>query len=76
VQGRQEGWTRSIAVGSRPFIEKVKNVLRFRAKGRKVIEGFEGYQLRERFADYEAFFGAEKDDIGLGNTYRWDIKAV
>jgi hypothetical protein len=63
-------------VGSRPFIENVKNVLGFRAKGRKVIEGFEGYQLRERFGGYEAFFAAQKDDMGLENTYRWDISAV
>jgi hypothetical protein len=27
---------------------------------------------REKSADYEAFFGAQKDDIGLENTYRWD----
>ncbi|MDI6753855.1 MAG: hypothetical protein QME78_05615, partial [Thermodesulfobacteriota bacterium] len=36
----------------------------------------EGYQLRERFAGYEAFFGAQKDDIGLENTYRWDINTI
>jgi putative transposase len=76
VQARQDEWTRSIAVGSRPFIEKVKNILGFRAKGREVIEGFEGYQLRERSAGYEAFFGGQKDDIGLENTYRWEINTV
>ena len=76
LQARQDEWTRSIAVGSRPFIEKVKNILGFRAKGREVIEGFEGYQLRERSAGYEAFFGGQKDDIGLENTYRWDINTV
>ncbi len=76
LQARQDEWTRSIAVGSRPFIEKVKNILGFRAKGREVIEGFEGYQLRERSAGYEAFFGVQKDYIGLENTYRWDINTV
>ncbi|MDI7259801.1 MAG: hypothetical protein QME90_07765 [Thermodesulfobacteriota bacterium] len=54
----------------------VKNILGFRAKGREVIEGFKGYQLRERSAGYDAFFGAQKDDIGLENTYRWDINTV
>jgi len=48
----------------------------FWAKGRKVIEGFEGNQLRERSAGYDAFFGAQKDDIALENTYRWDINTV
>ena len=54
----------------------VKNLLGFRARGRKVIEGFEGYQLRERSAGYEAFFGAQKNDIGFENTYRWNINTV
>ena len=76
LQARQDEWTRSIAVGSKSFIENVKNLLGFRAKGREVIEGFEGYQLRERFAGYEAFFGGQKDDIGFENTYRWDINTV
>lgn len=31
--------------------------LGFRAKGREVIGGSERYQLRERSAGYEAFFG-------------------
>ena len=57
------------------FFEKVKNPLSFRAKGREVIEGFWGYQLRERSAGYEAFFGAQKDDIGLENTYFWEVKS-
>ena len=42
-------------------------------KGRKVIEGAEGYQVREGSARYGALFGAEKDDIGLENTYSWEI---
>jgi len=32
---RKEEWTVSIAVGSRPFVEKVKALLGFRAKGEK-----------------------------------------
>ena len=74
VKIRQGEWTRSIAVGSRSFIENVKALLGFGAKGRDVIEGGEGYQLREGAAHYEAFFEAENDDIGPKNTYLWDIK--
>jgi putative transposase len=69
---RQEEWTSSIAVGNRSFVENVKIFLGFRAKGRNVIGGNEGYQLREGSAPYEALFGAEKDDIGIENTYFWD----
>jgi putative transposase len=36
-----EEWTDSIAVGSRSFVEKMKEVFGFRAKGRKVIEAGE-----------------------------------
>lgn len=35
---RKDEWTGSIAVGNRPFVEKVKNILGFRGKGRKVIK--------------------------------------
>jgi hypothetical protein len=48
--------------------------LGFRAKGRDVVEGGEGYQLREDSASYNALFGAEKGDISPENTYFWDVK--
>jgi putative transposase len=46
-EGRQDEWTDSIAVGSKPFIEKVKSLLGFKAKRRDAIEGEEGYHLRK-----------------------------
>jgi hypothetical protein len=48
--------------------------LGFRAKGREVMEDDKGYQLREGSAPYKALSGAENDDIGLENTYLWEIK--
>ena len=74
VKKRQDEWTGSIAVGSKSFIENVKARLGFRAIGRDVIEGDKGYQLRESPADYKSLFEAEKDDIGIENTYFWDVK--
>jgi putative transposase len=74
-RARREEWTDSIAVGSVPFVEKVKTLLGFRAKGREVIEGGEGFQLREEAADYKALFEPEKDDIGPKNTFFWDLNA-
>jgi len=73
-KARKEEWTGSIAVGSRPFVEKVKALLGLRAKGREVVEGSEGYQVREGPALYNALFGAEKEDIGPENTYLWNLK--
>jgi putative transposase len=73
AKGRQDKWTDSIAVGSKSFIENVKARLGFRAKGRDVIEGGEGYHLREEAAPYMALLDTEKGDIGSKNTYFWDI---
>jgi putative transposase len=70
---RQEEWTGSIAVGSKPFIEDVKARLGFKAKGRDIIEASEAYQLRERPAHYKALLRVEKEDIGIENTYLWDV---
>jgi len=72
-RARREEWTGSIAVGSKSFVEKVKELLGNRAKGRDVIEGSEGYQVREGPALYNPLLGAENDDIGLENTYFWDF---
>ena len=52
-------------VGSKSFIENVKACLGFRAKERDVIEGGEGYQLRESPTYYKSLFEAEKDNIGI-----------
>ncbi len=60
-------------VGSKPFIEKVKSLLGFKAKGRDVIKGGEGYNLREEAAPYMDHFRAEKDDIGPENAYFGDV---
>ena len=70
---RQDEWTSSIAVGSKGFIENVKAHLRFRAKGRDVIEAGEGYQLRENLSSYKALFGVENEDIEPKNTYFREI---
>jgi len=73
VEGREEVWTDSIAVGSKSFIMKVKSLLGFKAKGRDVIEAGEGYHLREQAGPYRTLFRAEKDDIGPENAYFWDV---
>ena len=71
---RQVKWTGSIAVGSKSSIENVKARLGFRAKGRKVVEGGKGYQLRESPAHYKALFEVENEDIDLENSVFWEVK--
>ena len=70
---RDEKWTRSIAVGSRGFVDKIKSVMGVLAIGRKSTVAGETYQLREPAIPYGAPFGAKKCDIGAENTYFWDV---
>ena len=71
---RDEKWTRSIAVGSGGFVDRVKSILGALALGRKSIEAGESYQLREPSIPYGAHFGVKKGDIGPENTYFWNVK--
>ncbi len=71
-KGREGEWTGSIAVG-RPFVEKVKALLGFRAKGRKITRSGKGYQVRKAPARYNEFLGAKKENIGPENTYSWNL---
>ena len=67
-------WTKSIAVGNRSFVERVKSLMRVLAIGRKSIGTGESYQLREPSVPYSAHFAGKKDDIGPENTLLWDVK--
>lgn len=69
----QDERTCSIAVGNKPFVKNVKSLSGFRAEGREIKEGDKGYPLRRGSAPYKAFFGVENDDIGLENTYVWNV---
>jgi len=71
--GREDKWTKSIAVGSKEFVEDVKTQLGGLAKGRKARGTGESYQLREPSASYESDLGVENGVIGVGNSYFWDI---
>ena len=71
---RDEKWTRSIAVGSRGFVDRVKSILGVLALGRKTIESGESHQLREPSVPYVAHFGVKKSDIAPKNTYFWNVK--
>ncbi|MEA3358222.1 MAG: hypothetical protein U9R17_02275 [Thermodesulfobacteriota bacterium] len=57
---RDEKWTRSIAVGSRGFVDSVKAILGALALGRKSIEAGESYQLREPSIPYSTHFEGKK----------------
>ena len=69
TNGRDEKWTRSLAVGSESFIAGVKRKMGVAAKGRKQIDGGDSYQLREKQSSYGAHSGAKNSDIEVKNTY-------
>jgi REP element-mobilizing transposase RayT len=72
---RQEEWTQSIAVGSMPFVERVRDLLGFRARGRKVTGSAEGCQLREPSALYGNLFEIKNGDMEPKNDLPWNISA-
>lgn len=70
---RDNKWTKSIAVGTKSFVEKVKSLMGVLAIGRKSIELGESYQLREPSIPYGAHFEPKKCDIAPENTYLWNV---
>ena len=70
---RHTKWTESIAVGSKNFIETIKEQLGLRAGGRKILETDEGFQLREDVEGYIANSDAKNGDIAHENACFWNI---
>jgi len=66
---RDDKWTRSIAVGSKGFVEHVESRLGALAKGRKPREAGEGHHLGEARAPYGDHFGVKKGDMGVYKAY-------
>ena len=70
---RDDKWTRNVAVGGEQFIRKIKADLSTKALGWRIREVPGGFELRERVDTYKADFGPKKGDIGLENTYLWNL---
>jgi putative transposase len=69
VISRQAWWSESIAVGSESFVEAIKQRLGFRAKGRKIKEANEDFQLKEDIETYVTDSDWKNCDIERQNTY-------
>jgi hypothetical protein len=72
ANGRDAKWTRSLAVGSRHFIDTIRKKMGLAAKWRKQLEDEDSFMLRERSLPYGDDFEAKKSDIGHQNTYSWN----
>ena len=68
--GKEDKWTQSIAVGSKSFVERIKESLGFRAAGRKIIGADDTFELREGQRSY-----GEAGYLYSGNTFLWDRQA-
>lgn len=68
---KEDMWTKSIAVGSRPYIETTKEALGIRAKGRSLRESGSVYMLREPQVSYAHHFEGKKQGLSEENTYLW-----
>ena len=64
---KENKWTQSIAVGSKTFVEKMKEALGFRATGRKIISADDTFELREVRLPY-----GKANNLDSGNTFLWD----
>jgi len=72
-QVKESKWSQSIAVGSKRFVEGIKQKLGNRAKGRKVVESRDLYHLREAHFAYNSNFDPENDVLRVKNTYFWNV---
>lgn len=72
---RQADWSESIAVGSKKFVETIKENLGLRAKGRKILENDGGFQLREEVNAYNANSNTKNGNIEGQNTYLWNVNS-
>ena len=68
---RESKWTQSIAVGSKSFVNNIKEKLGIRSKGRKVGESGGLYYLREAQASYNSNFTPKNSNLRAKNTYIW-----
>lgn len=72
---RDRQWTESVAVGSHTFANKMLSQLGSRAKGRRIFEKEQTFQIREKRESYNALFDGEKCDIAPENTHYWKENA-
>ena len=72
---RESKWSQSIAVGSKKFVESIKEKLSIRAKGRKVAGSKDLYHLREAQAAYNSDFAPENGVLSAKNNYFWNVNS-
>jgi len=72
---RHSDWSEAVAVGSREFIEDVKSMLGYAARGRHGKQKEEAHVLREPESSYSVDLGGKMEGLRLENTVYFDINA-
>ena len=77
-KGREPGWTDSIAVGTRAFVESIQMKLGFKAVGRRIIENDTHTRsvLCEEPDPYNAHLGSEMGTLRRNEGLYWNISNV
>jgi REP element-mobilizing transposase RayT len=73
---RDAKWRQSIAVGSKVFIEDVKDQQGYKAIGRKIVKAGDIYQLKERQASYNCDFGNKMSPLRVKNSFNWNVYPI
>lgn len=71
IGSREDKWTQSIAVGSKPFVVDTKRLLGLNGRGRAVRERDGSFELREPSVAYNPVLMPENMDLSTQNKYEW-----
>jgi len=63
----------SAAVGSKAFVQKVKQRLGIRAIGRHVVKTGDVCELKEPASSYGSNFDTKKDSLSSKNSFFWRV---
>ena len=72
-QMRESKWSQSVAVGSKDFVDKIKNELGMRAVHRRTNKVDESFELREEQFPYSTNFSPQNAHLSTENSYFWDV---
>ncbi len=73
ISVRESMWTEGVAVGSKPFVDKILINLKQEIKRRKVVEKDGSHFVREPQISYSAHFGIKKEVLSAENSLFWDV---
>ncbi len=73
ISVRESMWLESIAVGSKPFVDKVLTNLKQEIKRRKAVEKDGSHFVREPQFSYSTHFGTKKEVLRAENAILWDV---